>query len=291
MNTSYARAAYALGYAEHTDTVTPESADFCEFLMEIAPEFGPELLEVAQQMGSQHAQWSKNNTRRDALLTKWNLAMKPLLVQLARKVAGPIAKKFTPHESDQTTVLQLLKQNLSADEWQKYMTDAWMEAKAEGMTQAMAALAVAQNMPSPSMDLEFPQMLDALKNLGGDFSATADSWVQKQMDGMAYFVANDVSDALSSGKDYNDLLGIVSDSITDGDSANLLLDHMLSTGVSQGSIDQYQSENVDQVDVLTSPGACEECIELEDENPIDISEAEGELPLHYACRCAWAPHV
>ncbi len=313
---SYVRASYALGYAETEAEITDIAKDQCAWLMSVAD---PQIVEVARSLAAAQGRWTYHNTRRDALYTRFQLEQRPLLAKLA-KVASPKLARImasgrpagpsdvTPQrvtqadgldsrmgagilEADQGDVLRTLQDSIDPTEWRSLLQEAWINAKAEGNTEAMAMISAATNAPMMSMDVEFPQFLDALKNLGGDFAPIADSWVNKQLEGMAYYIAQDVSDALANGATYDALLTMISDGINSGDASGLVLDHMISTGVSEGSLDQYQSEGVDQVDILVSPDCCDECSGLEDQNPWQADDADGELPAHFNCRCALAPHI
>ena len=44
--------------------------------------------------------------------------------------------------------------------------------------------------------------------------------------------------------------------------------------------------------VTVSDGlVCDDCLEIEDNNPHDVFEAQSLLPMHPNCRCAFAPVV
>ncbi len=55
---------------------------------------------------------------------------------------------------------------------------------------------------------------------------------------------------------------------------------------SQGTLDRYKSENVEKSIWLANPMSCEECLE-EDGKEYSIEEAQGMIPKHPNCSCAW----
>lgn len=57
--------------------------------------------------------------------------------------------------------------------------------------------------------------------------------------------------------------------------------------VSTASLDTYAENGIEQWDWVLSPGACDECEDMESDNPHDLSDDHP--PLHPNCRCAAAP--
>ena len=59
-----------------------------------------------------------------------------------------------------------------------------------------------------------------------------------------------------------------------------------------GKLQTYMDYGVQLVDVFTmhDEKVCQQCIDLENNNPYTIQEAEGLLPVHPRCRCVYKPH-
>jgi hypothetical protein len=74
--------------------------------------------------------------------------------------------------------------------------------------------------------------------------------------------------------------------IADPDRAFMIADTETARAMTSASIDTYQENGVEQVDLLTFE-PCDECEELEDANPYDLDDAP-DVPIHPSCRCALA---
>lgn len=63
--------------------------------------------------------------------------------------------------------------------------------------------------------------------------------------------------------------------------------------VNTGTLQAYVNYGVKQVEIVTSKDGlvCDDCLEIEDNNPHDVFEAQSLLPMHPNCRCAFAPVV
>lgn len=57
--------------------------------------------------------------------------------------------------------------------------------------------------------------------------------------------------------------------------------------VSTASLDTYGANGIEQWDWVLSPGACDECVDMEGDNPHPLDDDHP--PLHPNCRCAAAP--
>ena len=59
-----------------------------------------------------------------------------------------------------------------------------------------------------------------------------------------------------------------------------------------GKLQTYMNYGVQLVDVLTmhDERVCQDCIDIENNNPYTIQEAENLLPVHPRCRCVYKPH-
>ena len=59
-----------------------------------------------------------------------------------------------------------------------------------------------------------------------------------------------------------------------------------------GKLQTYMNYGVQLVDIMTmhDERVCQDCIELENNNPYTIQDAEGLLPRHPRCRCVYKPH-
>lgn len=65
-----------------------------------------------------------------------------------------------------------------------------------------------------------------------------------------------------------------------------------SRALNTGKLQTYVNYGVQLIDVLTmhDERVCQDCIDIENNNPYTIQEAEGLLPVHPRCRCVYKPH-
>ena len=63
--------------------------------------------------------------------------------------------------------------------------------------------------------------------------------------------------------------------------------------VNTGTLQAYVNYGVKQVEIVTAQDGlvCDDCLEIEENNPHDVFEAQALLPMHPNCRCAFAPVV
>lgn len=64
--------------------------------------------------------------------------------------------------------------------------------------------------------------------------------------------------------------------------------------VNTGTMQAYTNQGVTEVNILTvgeANGACDDCLDLEDNNPYPLEEAMNFLPAHPNCRCSYTPVV
>lgn len=59
-----------------------------------------------------------------------------------------------------------------------------------------------------------------------------------------------------------------------------------------GKLQTYMNYGVQLVDIVTmhDERVCQTCIEIENNNPYTLQDAEGLLPVHPRCRCTYKPH-
>lgn len=88
------------------------------------------------------------------------------------------------------------------------------------------------------------------------------------------------------------LTPLTNSSLSPSDRARMIAITETSRAVNAGTIQSYSNYGLDQVDILTvGEEACEECADLESQNPWPIQEATGLIPAHPLCRCTFAPHA
>ena len=238
-------------------------------------------------------------SRRQALHTRWSIDFAPIAAKVAKAIAPAIAAKATIKKEDAVqrqewtdsvqAAIEALADSETYTEWRHLMADALQAAQAEGRVDAIAWLQHLRGQNVASLDVGFGKELAALRDLPTPWS-DVDTWMGRVLHGMAYDVGSRVAQGIEDGETFDELLAGIRDVLGELDgSGPTMLNEMLSTGVSQGSLTRYGDDGIDLANILTSPGACEECEALEAQNPWALDDADGQLPVHVNCRCAWEP--
>jgi hypothetical protein len=237
------------------------------------------------------------NKRRDTLEAKYRDRLSPVFHAVLRHIATTVARKLAPQEAvaplppDPREVVDAAVASLPAelrDEWAQIIEDGYADAMAQGRADGAIMVASGRGLPLPSFDIELRQAVDAISQMG--LSVDVPQWLDQQLHATAYQLGGDLADALNNGASYSDLLGIISDQGVEDSGAGLMLDYMLGRGVDEGSKSLYADEGLEEVDLLVSGDACEDCTDAESQNPYPLADAP-DCPLHPRCRCGTAPHV
>ena len=64
-----------------------------------------------------------------------------------------------------------------------------------------------------------------------------------------------------------------------------------SRAINTGTLQAYSNAGVNEVDIVTTglPNVCDDCLDLESNNPYTVEEAMKILPLHPQCACSYYP--
>lgn len=64
-----------------------------------------------------------------------------------------------------------------------------------------------------------------------------------------------------------------------------------SRAINTGTLQAYSNSGVSEVDIITTglPNVCDDCLDLESNNPYTVEEAMKILPLHPQCACSYEP--
>jgi hypothetical protein len=298
----YFVAAFANGFAE-VDVRFPAPdwvQEVCEasVLMAEDLEGEPWILEAVRRQGKKAALWAKLHQRRDDLEATNRAHLKAVLISLLPHLRQPVLAAVQPHEAaqpdDLVSALQKAIEALGDIEgfkaWRQLTRDAMADGAAEGNAEATAWLALGKGQAIPDFDITFQAAIQAMRDLPPAWS-DVDTWMGKQTHGLATQLGQQLSDAMASGASRDAMAQIVSDTVLNPQGyAGLMLDHAIATSAIQGALSLYQSEGVELVDAEVSPGACDDCEPLPDDNPYQLADAP-DIPLHPRCRCAVAPHV
>ena len=129
----------------------------------------------------------------------------------------------------------------------------------------------------------------ALKDAGGGLKTLLDArgiTIQGISDSAMDRIGTALADGIAAGDPPATIASAMSDVIADPDRAFMVADTETARAMTSASIDTYQENGVEQVDLLTFE-PCDECEEIEDGNPYPIDDAP-DVPIHPSCRCALA---
>jgi len=163
-------------------------------------------------------------------------------------------------------------------------------AVAEGKLDALALALEKSGTVSLDWDLAFTQAYDALRNLGQTW-AQADGWLGRMLDRQADQLGRALGNLAEQGADYQDMVDTAERLLTgaDGDAASFIVDWALNTGLSQGALELYRSEGVQQITFMDAGDdkVCPACQAAADGSPWSPADLPTP-PLHPRCRCAIA---
>jgi SPP1 gp7 family putative phage head morphogenesis protein len=302
----YARAAYAQGWAASGGPMTDRVKAGCIAAVAWAEENADvaDVLEIALKLGSLEGTWALVYQRRDALIAKhtrlvqkaWNDTLStldvPLAIQRFRHAVG-----LTEAQDDRTawqiakdTITSLLSWLPGTMAWQAVraaMGDGITAAIAEGKVGALALAWEASGKVSLDFDLAFNHAYDALGDLGRTW-AQADGWLARMLDRQTDQLGRALGDLASQGASYDEMMSAAQALLTgvDGDAVSFIVDWALNAGLSQGALDLYVSEGVQEITFMTAGDTrvCPQCEMAEVGSPYSPAELPRP-PLHPRCRC------
>lgn len=98
-----------------------------------------------------------------------------------------------------------------------------------------------------------------------------------------------ISEGLLNGSSVDDIADQLGAFLDDPDRAFTIANTEVADAVTSASIDQYAAQGVAQFDLITSPDACDDCVDIEASNPHDLDDDDSQPPIHPNCRCAASP--
>lgn len=307
---TYARTAYAQGWAASGGPMTERVHAGCIAAMDLASQWcdHPEVLELALHLGHLEGVWATVFARRDALMAKYTAQVLKLWRQLVKSVDVPgaverIRQAVGVTEADRDEIRRAKK--AAWDEAQRLLqwlpgTTPWQDlrdalrallaaSRAEGYAGAIGVAASAEHVVGFDFDIAFNQAYAALENLS-EIWAEADGWLEKMLGRAADEFGRTLGDLAASGAEYDQMVAaamdVLQDTVADKSIAGFIVDWAASTGLSQGALDLYRSEGVQQVTWMTAGDGrvCPVCEANGEASPFPINEFPT-MPAHPLCRC------
>lgn len=113
--------------------------------------------------------------------------------------------------------------------------------------------------------------------------------VKSIADTMLSQVGTALADGVRSGDSVTTIAKSITGMLSDPSRAQLIANTEVNRAVSTASIQTYTAAGLAQWELLTSPEACDECADIEDNNPHDLGDTDDMPPVHPSCRCAVSP--
>lgn len=310
---SYARTAYAQGWARSGGPMTPAVHAGCVAAVELAIAncAHPGILEATLRLGSLEGTWALVYQRRE-----------DLVAQHVAKVAA--AWRHSAHRLDVRAAVRSLRQSLGLSEYVDTdntdhrrlvanavaatvasaiagpdaapedreaiigaTADALVDAQAEGYTGAVLVGAEQLGHTPPEADAVLSDYQEQLADLGSHW-ADATGWVGRMVDGNASDLGGRLSQMVVAGAGFDEMVDAATDIIGGDDirAVSTLLDLAMGQSFTRGALALYGREGVTQVDFVTAGGSrvCPVCENAEGNNPWDTNAAPVP-PLHPYCRC------
>jgi 2'-5' RNA ligase len=307
---SYARTAYAQGWAASGGPMTERVKAGCVAAMELCCEnaHDPNILEVAIHLGQLEGVWAKVFDRRFKMMadftSRLNAIWRKALVTIDLATAvGILRQELGLAENDddadrirraKAAARELAMRTLSwlpaTQEWQD-MRDAMRQliasGRAEGYADAIDIAAADQHILGFDFELAFTHAYEALANLG-EVWAESDTWLQRMLARAADQFGRTLGELAAAGAGYQDMLDAAMGLLdtVDVEAVSFTVDWALSAGFSRGALDLYRSENVQYVTWMTAGDnrVCPVC-ELNGVNSPFLISDFPDMPAHPLCRC------
>jgi SPP1 gp7 family putative phage head morphogenesis protein len=306
-----AREAYAIGWAASGGPMTDRVRAGCTAAVELALANAgqPGILEATLHLGHLEGVWAAVFERRLKLHASNEEKLKKAWAKLRLgRHAGRIVSAFRRRhglgeatgDNQWLTALtqQMADDGMTADEIagiRSTIEDALRTAAAEGQVDALAVSADQIGQVGFGFDVAFDHAYAALANaedlLGADKTS---QWLQTLLGDQANEVGAALSRLAADGASADEMTAAVEGILSGADSRALMLgtDVLTSRAMSQGALDLYKADGLEQVDYVTAGDqrVCPQCAAAEENGPYALTDAP--VPgLHPLCRCTLAPVV
>jgi 8-oxo-dGTP pyrophosphatase MutT (NUDIX family) len=104
-------------------------------------------------------------------------------------------------------------------------------------------------------------------------------------------IGNAIADGLKTGRPSDSIARDITEDVGSSDRAERIAHTETARAVTQASMDVYGANGVATWDLITSDGACQTCLDIEEQNPHPVSDSGGTPPVHPFCRCSSAPNA
>jgi hypothetical protein len=307
---AFAREAFAAGWALSGGPMTErvKAASVAAVQTAIAHADDPHILEVTIDLGKLEGMWALLFRRREAKQAEHTRlvagAWRPLIdrngvaamVDRFRGNAG-LTEAFRDFYEDALAAARAMLRALAdLTGWTSLRTairNAIAAGNAEGMVNAVAIAAEKASAVGLDWNIAFKDAYQSLEYLD-ELWGQADGWLGRTIDRAAEDLGRALAQAAEDGASRDEMIDAATDVLTgtDIDSVAFVVDWAMTTAADDGALRLYQSEGVQQIDIITAGDGrvCPACIDAEAGSPWNMPDAPR-MPLHPVCRCVYAASV
>jgi hypothetical protein len=228
-------------------------------------------------------------------------SMRNLIAHYTERIAQATATMFphldhvvtqymTARKADDPGLDHMLESEADTGDLGDVLDELWGAGYGAGQEVALAALGM-----ETKWDVWTPGHLGAsLQAEGPGLQAMLDKkaiTIKSIMQTRVSELGNSLSASLAAGDNMDTTAAALRSILSSPDRAEMIATTESNRAMTTSTLDTYQSNGVERVAWLLSPGACELCQENEDQSPIALDDdwANGDPPVHPWCFCSLAP--
>lgn len=196
------------------------------------------------------------------------------------------------HISAEEAELAALIKELWADAYLAGVKEGRSHLEQHGVTSQLGIGAAAAGVDWDAWEPGHPRAADLLAGAGFEEMLAASGVVIRGIDHTTLQrIAKVLEDGLRAGTGVEQLAKQI-DAIVDNPSrAQMIAATEVCRAMTRAAITQYSQHGIAQFNLLTSVGACPQCVAIAAANPHPVTDLADTPPIHPSCRCAAAPVV
>lgn len=305
-----AREAFAAGWAVSGGPMTERVRAACTAAVHLAVDHAddPRILEVTIDLGKLEGMWALLFQRREEQQAKHTALVAAAWRELIdRDAVAAMVDRFRQDAGLTEGLSDIAARALAAAKamlhaltdltgWGKLrdtLRNAIAAGRAEGMVNAVAIAAERASRIGLDWNIAFQHAYDSLARLD-DIWADTGGWLGRTLDRATGDLGQALAQAAEDGASREEMIDAATGILTSSDpeAVAFVVDWAMTTAADDGALSLYQSEGVQQIDIITAGDGrvCELCIGYEAGSPWSIADAPR-MPSHPLCRCCYASSV
>lgn len=206
--------------------------------------------------------------------------------------AKMLARQLVPD----TALLEAVLADLGADSFIAGLLAGYLQLLAKVVTPVAKAVLAKKEAEAPSWDNWHPGDITAADvTVSGGLADVLNAQrisIQNITGTALENLGNVIAVSMGSGEPVNELADNLDKfGYTSPDRAGIIAHTETSRAASVAALEAYDSNAVEEYDVVLSQGACQECQDAHDGGPYPIANVDYLPPIHPWCRCTSEPHI